>query len=100
MNLINEEDSRAIGVLDPIGCGRKDAAHVGHVGLDAAEPLEFAAGLACDDLGERSFSRAGRAVENEGLNPVGFNGAAKQLARSQDMALADKLAEAAGTHPR
>ena len=73
-------------------------AHVGHVGFHAAEPLELAPRLAGDDLRQRSLAGARRPVENQGLDAVGLDGAAQQLAGSQDMRLAGEFGQVARPH--
>ena len=65
MNLVNEQDRGLAGVFEPVLRGGEHAAHVGDIGFHAAEALELALGLPRDDLREGSFSRSGRAVEDQ-----------------------------------
>ena len=55
--------------------------------------------MARDDLRERSFARSRRTVKDQRLDAVGLDGAAKQLARRQDVRLAGVFVEVARTHP-
>ncbi len=100
MDFVDEQNCRQAGVFLAIGGGGEDAAHVGDVGFDAAKALEFAAGLVGNDLREGRFAGAGWAVENEGLDAVGFDGAAEQLAGSEDVFLAGEFVEIARAHAR
>jgi len=75
MDLVNKKNGGLPGVFQTIAGRSQHAAHVGHVGLHSAQALELAAGLTGDNLREGSFAGAGRAVENEGLNSIGLDGA-------------------------
>src|SRR5215472_15524131 len=88
------------GIFQAVRCPGEHATHVGDVRFDSTEPFEFAAGLSRDDLSEGSFAGAGRAVENEGLNAVGFDGSAEELTGAEDVGLAHELGESARAHPR
>jgi hypothetical protein len=100
MNFVDEQNCGLAFIFETIGSGGEDAAHIGDVGFNTAEALEFVFGLKSDDLGERSFSGAGRAIKNEGLNAIGFDGATKKLARREDVGLTDEIVEVARTHSR
>ena len=100
MNFVNEQNRRLAGVFQAVGGGGQNAAHVGDVGFHAAQALEFAFGLARDDLRERGFAGAGRPVKNQRLNAVGFDGAAQQLSRRENMRLAGVFIQVARAHPR
>ena len=52
-----------------------------------------------DDAGQRRLAAAGRAEEDQRGDAVGFDGAAQQLARPQDVRLPDELVERARAHP-
>ena len=60
----------------------------------------MAFGSARDDLRERRFTGAGRAVEDERLDAIGFNRAAQQLSWPEDVRLPGELCEIARPHPR
>ena len=100
VNFVNEQDGRLPRVFQAVACRRQHPAHVGHIGFHAAEPFKFAAGLPGDDLGQGSFARAGRPVENERLNAIRLNGPAQQLSGRQDMRLAREFIQVARPHPR
>jgi hypothetical protein len=87
MDLVNEQDGGLAGVFETVLRGGENAAHVGDVGFHAAEALELALGLPRDDLREGGFARAGRAVEDQRLDAVGFDGAAQELAGREDVLL-------------
>ena len=61
--------------------------------------LENHGGYYGDDGGERRFPCAGRAVQDDGTDPVGLDGTPEQLARCEDVALPDEFVEVARTHP-
>jgi len=98
VNLVDEENGRLAGVFQAVDRRGQDASHVGDIGFHAAEAFEFTAGLARDDVGEGSLAGAGWAVKNQGLNPVGFDGPAQELARAKNVGLADVLVEGARAH--
>ena len=100
VDFVNEQDGGLPLVLQPVGRQGQHAAHVGHVGFHAAQPLELAPGLPGDDLRQGSLARARRAVEDQRLNAIRLDGPAQQLARPEDMRLADKLAQVARSHAR
>ena len=78
MDFVDEQNRGLAGVFQAIGRGGQNAAHVGDIRFHAAEPLEFAFGLARDDLGERSFAgaRAGRKRSAIGCDRLRWRGAA------------------------
>ena len=92
MDLVNEQDRRLTGIGQAVGGAGQDAAHVGHIRLDAAEPLELVPRVRRDNLSQRSFARARRAVEDERLDAIRLDGPAQQFAGPEDMRLSDKLA--------
>ena len=100
VDFVNEQNRGLPLVLQPVRRRGQHAAHVGHVGFHAAQPLELALGLAGDDLRQRSFAGARRAVKDQRLDAVGLDGAAQQLARAEDVRLADELAQVARPHAR
>jgi len=51
-----------------------------------------------DDAGEGGFAGAGRAVEDEGGELVGLDGAAEEAARADDVVLAHEFVQGAGPH--
>ena len=99
MDFIDEQNGWLTFIFEAIGGRGEDAAHVGHVRFHTAEALEFTFGLAGDDLRERGFSGAGWSVKNKGLNAVGFNGAAEELAGTENMRLTNEFTEVARAHP-
>ena len=57
-------------------------------------------GLVGDDHGQRGLAGTGRPPQDDGREkPVGFDGAAQELARPDDVLLADELVQRARAHP-
>jgi hypothetical protein len=100
VDFVDEQNGALAGIFLAIAGGGKDAPHVGDIGFDTAEAFELAPRLIRDDLRERSFAGAGRAVENQRLNAIGFNSAAKKLAGREDVFLPGEFVEIARTHAR
>jgi len=100
MNFVDEKNCGLAFVFETVGSGGQDAPHICDIGFNATEALEFVFCLSSDDLGERSFAGAGRAIENERLNSVGFDCATKKLARGENVGLTDEIVEVARTHSR
>ena len=100
MDFVHEQNRGLALVFEAIGRGGQHAPHIRHVGFHAAESLEFALGLAGDDLRQRRFARARRPVENQRLDAVGLDRAAQQLSRAEDMRLPHEFAQVPRTHPR
>ena len=96
VDLVDEEDRLGVGAAG--GGGGHDAADVGDVALDTAEALEFCLGRSRDHLGEGGFSGARRAEQNERGDPVGFDRAAEELARPENVLLAGVFLERARAH--
>jgi hypothetical protein len=100
MNFVDEKNGGLAFVFEPVGGCGKNAAHIGDVGFNTAKALEFVFCLSSNDLGERSFASARRAVKNQRLNAIGFDGATKELTRGENVGLADEIVEIARTHSR
>ena len=98
VDLVHEQHRGLAGVFEPVGRALQHPPHVGHVGLDPAEPLELALRLPGNHLRQRGFAGAGRPVEDQRLNPIGLNGAAQQHARREDVLLADVFVQIARSH--
>ena len=63
------------------------------------ELLEVGLRVAGDDVGQRGLAGARRAVEDHAGQPVGLEHPPQQLARPDEMLLADELVERARPHP-
>ena len=100
VNLVDKQNRTLAGILQPITGAGDDTADVGDIGLDTAEPLKFALRGVGDDFGQRSLTGAGRAVENDRTDPVGFDGPPKKFALGENVALTDKFFKRARSHPR
>ena len=100
MNLINEQDRLLPGRAQAIRGRSDDAAHFGDVAFHAADPDEFRVRHLRDDVGERGFAAAGWPGENHRRQTIGFDRAAQQFARRQNVFLADEFIERARTHAR
>src|ERR1043166_3780715 len=100
MNLVDEQDGWLAGIRQTVGGARENSAHVRDVRFHAAQSLEFVLCLAGDDVRERRLACAGRAVEDEGLNPIGLDGAAEELTGSENVGLADELIKGERPHAR
>ena len=93
VQLIHEEDGAAAGFFQ-LGAGLvEDFAHLLGAGGDGVERAEPALRLVGDDLGERRFAGAGRAIEDRGAKPIGLKQPAQQLA------FAEETAAGRRTHP-
>ena len=59
MNFVNEENGRPAGVRQAICRRRKHPPHIGHVGFNPAEALEFAGGAPGNKVGQGGFDEDG-----------------------------------------
>ena len=100
VDLVDEEDGFLAAGPAALPGGFEERPQDRHVGQHAAGPLEAAAGRPGDDLGERGFAAAGRAVEDDAAEAVGLDRAAQQLAGAEDVFLADDFLQRLRTHPR
>src|SRR6266511_3004217 len=100
MDFVNEKDGGLARVGQAIGRAGEHAAHVGDVGLDAAEPLEAVLRARGDDLRQGGFARAGRSVKEERLDAIGLYGATEELARGQDVRLPGEFVDRPRPHSR
>ena len=64
MDFVDEQNCRLARVGQAMDGAGQHAAHVGDVGLDAAEPLKTVLRARGDDMGERGFARARWSVED------------------------------------
>jgi len=99
VDLVDEEDRPGPARPEPVGRRSHDPPDIGHVALHPAEPLEYRSGGPGDDLGECGFPGSGRAVEEDGGDPVGLDRPAQELARTEDVLLPGVFFERAGPHP-
>jgi len=100
MDLINEQDCLSPGRAQTIhGCS-DDSAHLGDIAFHAADPDEFCVRHLRNDPGQGGLAGARRSGENHRRQSIGFNGTAQQLARCQDVLLADEFIERVRTHAR
>jgi hypothetical protein len=100
MDLINEQDRLSPGRAQTIhGCS-DDPAHLGDIAFHATNPDEFCVRHLRNDAGQRGLAGAGRPGKNHRRQSIGFNGTAQQLARPQDVLLADEFIERVRAHPR
>ena len=99
MDFVNEKNGRLAGIFKAVRGDGQNTPHVGDVGFHAAQAFKFAFGLAGDDLRERSFAGAGRAVKDERLDAVGFDGPAEKLAGREHVGLPGVFVEVARAHP-
>ena len=97
MDLVNKKQRRAAGVLQSIGGAAEDAPHLGDITLHSTETLELTFGSIGNDLRQRGFTGAGRAVENQRLNAVSFNGAQRH-AGFENVLLASIFLKSARAH--
>src|SRR5690606_13673273 len=81
-------------------CSRgQNPAHIRDIGVHAAQAFKLAAGLACDDLCERSFSGSRRTEKNQRLNAIRFNRATQEISWTENMSLANVFVERTRTQP-
>ncbi len=59
----------------------------------------MAAGSFGDDLSEAGFADAGRSVEDNGTEPIRFNGSPQQFSWTEDVLLPDKFVQRLWSHP-
>lgn len=98
MEFVDEEDG-ALAMEGLAGAGFGDAvAYFGDVGFDAVEHDEVGRCLLGDDGGDGGFADAGRAVEEEGGEAVGFDGTAEEFAGGEEVLLPDDFTDGAGAH--
>jgi len=97
--LVEQQIRRLAVELEPLFGFLHDGAQFLDPRGDRVELDERAAGSVGNDGGQRGFARARRAKEDGALEPVGQNGAAKQLALAHDMLLSDKLVQRTRAHP-
>ena len=98
VDLVDEQQGGLSQAGSPLGGRAERPAHLGHVRLHAAEPLEPRPGGSRDDPGQGGLPRAGRPVEDQRLDPVRLDGPAQEPARPQQVALPQELVEGAGAH--
>ena len=89
VDLVDEEDGFAAVQLAQLTGFINGLANVGDPGQDGVDGNKMGAGGVGDDGRECGFARAGRAVENQGGELVGLNGAPQQAARAENVVLAD-----------
>ncbi len=77
VDLVDEENGFISGALQAISCHGDDAADVGDIALHSAQALEAGFCRGRDDLREAGFAHAGGAVENNGTDAIGLDGAAQ-----------------------
>ena len=99
MNLVDEQDGLLAGRSKPIRGSRHDSPHLGDIAFHSAEAFEFRAGHVRDDLRQRGFASAGRAGQDHGRQPIGFDCAPQKFSRREDVFLADKFLEGPRAHP-
>lgn len=98
VDFVDEEDGGLVSEGLKSAGGFDFCADFGDVGFDSVEGFKAGAGGAGDDIGEGGFSSAGRAVENEGGEAVGLDGATEEFTLGEDVLLARDLGHGAGTH--
>ena len=99
VDLVDEEDGRlAPQVAVQLRLGDL-VADLGDVRFHPVEGFETRAGGLRDDIGERCFPGPRRAVENERGEAIRLDGAAQELALTEDVILAQHLAEGLRAHP-
>ena len=100
MNLVYEQHGPRGGVEPlPVLGGGNNAPDVRDGAFHAAQPLELRPRGPGDHLGEARLAHTRRPVEQRGIEPVGVDGAAQQLARREQVRLSDVLVQRAGSHP-
>ncbi len=100
MELIDEEDCAPPGRLQLDPRFREQVAHLLDSGRRRVHLAKAAPGLIRNNVRQCRFARAGRAVKNHGAEPIGLQQSAQQLARPEEMLLADELVQSARPHPR
>ena len=98
MNFVNEQNSSLTRRSKAIRGPCHHTSHLGDVAFHSAQPLEFGAGHVRDDLCERCFAGAGRAGEDDGRQPIGFNRAPQEFSRREDVLLPDEFLQGSRPH--
>ena len=100
VDFIHEQEGAFAVHLAPLDGLPDDLAQAGFAVQHGGEGLEMRLGLVGDDGGEGGFARARRPPQDDGgEQAVGFNGAAQEFARPDDVLLPDELVQGAGAHP-
>ena len=97
MDFVDEQDCFLTRGAQAVGRRSNDAAHFRDVAFNPADAHELRMCHIGDDVGQRRFARARRPREDHRGQTIGFDCAAQEFARSENMFLADKLLQ--GTRP-
>jgi hypothetical protein len=99
MDLIYQQDGALPVVLAPFLCFADHPPDVGHAGHHRIQRLEVRARAVGDDARQGGLARPRRPPEDDrAKQPVGFNRAAQQLSRPDDVLLTDELIQRARAH--
>jgi hypothetical protein len=99
MNLVDEQDRFPAGASETVLRRGDHFPHLGDVTLDAAQPFELRVGHVGDDMSERGFAGPGRAGQNQGGQPIGFDRASQKFSGRENVFLSDEFVEGARPHP-
>ena len=100
MDFVDEQQRALAGGGEQIAGLVENFAEFFDAAGDGADLPEVAAAGGGQQMGERRFAGAGRAVEDDRAEPVGGQQAAEQFAFAEKMLLADELVERLRPHPR
>jgi hypothetical protein len=100
VQLIDEQNGPPAGLLQ-FGAGfQEQIAHLLDPGGGGVDLAKMALAVLGDDVGQRGFTCARRAVEDHGTEAVGLEHAPQQLAGAEEMVLADEFIDRARPHAR
>ncbi len=99
MNFIHEQDGLLLVQLAALCGSIKHLSQLGFPRQDGGEGIEVRFGQVGDDHSQGSLARTGWTPQDDGgKKAVGFDGAAQELARTQDIFLTDEFLQGARAH--
>jgi len=96
VDFVEEEDGFPAVVFEAADGVVEDSADIFDADGGGIGAFEVAVGVCGDDFGEAGFAGTRRAVEDHGGEGIGFEHAAQELARAEEVLLAGELVEGAG----
>ena len=98
MDFIDEKDGLLPCVLQAVGSLGDHAPYVGDTALHAAQSLKAGLRRRSNHVGKTRFAYAGWAIENDRGYSICLNRAPQELARTENMTLADNFVQRPGAH--
>ena len=98
VQLIDEEDGTSASVGQLGACFFEQLAHFLDADRDRIDLTEDALRLVGDDMSERGLAAPGRAVEEDGAEPIGLQQASQQFAFAEEVLLAGEFIQRTRPH--